>query len=54
MWNDEPTASAAIADHEVNPEYETHLGQVTADGRRYVSIWLRGQRWSGWLEAETD
>ncbi|UJQ86599.1 hypothetical protein SEA_PENGUINLOVER67_77 [Mycobacterium phage PenguinLover67] len=54
MWNDAPTPAAALADHETNPEYEVHLGQVTSDGRRRASIWLAGQRWSGWLEAEGD
>lgn len=54
MWNDRPTPAEAIPDHETNPEYEVHLGQVSADGRRYVSCWLQGQRWSGWLEAEAD
>lgn len=56
MWNDPntpaPTASEAVADHETNPEYEVHLGQETTDGRRYVSFWLRGARWSGWLDRE--
>lgn len=60
MWNDQPgdtptpapTPAEAIPDHEQNPEYEVHLGQVTTDGRRYVSFWLRGQRWSGWLDRD--
>lgn len=48
-WADLPTGEDAVRDHERNPEYEVHLGQVTADGRRLASIWLQGERWSGWL-----
>lgn len=50
MWDDRPAPREALADHQVNPEYGVHLGQVTADGRRRASFWLQGQRWSGWLE----
>lgn len=49
QWTDRPRADAAIADHETNPEYKMHVGQLTSDGRRCVSIWLHGQRWSGFL-----
>jgi hypothetical protein len=52
QWQQRPSSREALSDHEHNPEYEVHLGQVTQDGRRRVSVWLQGQRWSGWLEAE--
>jgi hypothetical protein len=48
-WENPPTARGAWTDHEVNPEYELHLGQIDAHGTRTVSIWLRGARWSGHL-----
>ncbi|QGH75325.1 hypothetical protein I5G61_gp77 [Mycobacterium phage Quesadilla] len=55
MWNDPPeTEAQAIRDHEVNPEYEVHLGQPDVHGRRRASIWLQGQRWTGWLEPAAD
>jgi len=46
------TPRQVVADHEQNPEYEIHVGRpVHADGqvRRYVSLWLRGGRFCGWL-----
>jgi hypothetical protein len=48
------THSQVVADHEQNPEYEVHVGRpVHADGqvRRYASLWLRGERFCGWLVA---
>src|SRR3954467_7826921 len=48
------TARQAVDDHERNPEYELHVGRVveTDQGaRRYVSVWLRGRRFHGWLVA---
>lgn len=42
----------AIVDHERNPEYEVHVGQIVSlngQSRRLVSIWLAGTRWSGYL-----
>ena len=47
-------AGQAVDDHERNPEYELHVGRVveTDQGvRRYVSVWLRGRRFHGWLVA---
>ena len=47
-------ATRAVDDHECNPEYELHVGRIveTDTGpRRYVSVWLRGQRFHGWLVA---
>src|SRR4051794_30064233 len=44
----------AVDDHERNPEYELHVGRIveTDQGaRRYVSVWLRGRRFHGWLVA---
>jgi hypothetical protein len=44
----------AVDDHERNPEYELHVGRIveTDQGaRRYVSVWLRGRRFHGWLIA---
>jgi hypothetical protein len=46
------TADQVVADHEQNPEYEVHVGRIVhAEGqeRRYVSLWLRGERFCGWL-----
>jgi hypothetical protein len=48
------TARRAVDDHERNPEYELHVGRIveTDQGaRRYVSVWLRGRRFHGWLIA---
>ena len=55
-WDSVPNMSAgrAVDDHERNPEYELHVGRVveTDQGvRRYVSVWLRGRRFHGWLVA---
>jgi hypothetical protein len=47
-------AAQAVDDHERNPEYELHVGRMveTDQGaRRYVSVWLRGRRFHGWLVA---
>jgi hypothetical protein len=47
-------AGQAVDDHERNPEYELHVGRMveTDQGaRRYVSVWLRGRRFHGWLVA---
>ncbi len=47
-------AGHAVDDHERNPEYELHVGRMveTDQGaRRYVSVWLRGRRFHGWLVA---
>jgi len=44
----------AVADHANNPEHELHCGRITIHpegDRRYVSLWLSGQRWCGWLTA---
>lgn len=51
-WDERPSPVAAIRDHETNPEYELHVGQVTIVGDRRVSIWLCGERWSGWLQKD--
>ncbi|WP_433505465.1 hypothetical protein ACQP04_02535 [Pseudonocardia halophobica] len=48
------TTDEVVADHERNPEYELHMGRLfEADGRarRYVSLWLQGARYHGWLDA---
>jgi hypothetical protein len=48
------TTEEIVADHERNPEYELHVRRlVEADGRarRYVSLWLHGARFHGWLDA---
>jgi len=45
-------AAQAVDDHECNPEYELHVGRIveTDQGaRRYVSVWLQGRRFHGWL-----
>lgn len=46
-WDTRPNPDEAVADHETNPEYEVHVGQVDAYGARLCSVWLQGQRWIG-------
>lgn len=46
-----------IVDHEENPEHELHVGRVVkaVQGQpdcRYVSIWIAGKRWRGFLVEE--
>jgi hypothetical protein len=55
-WTPLATATHArvIVDHEQNPEYELHVGRpirTENEVRRYVSVWLRGVRYYGWLVA---
>jgi hypothetical protein len=52
-WNRRPSPRDTQLDHEANPEYEVHLGQIGSDGTRRVSIWLRGERWTGDLYRST-
>lgn len=47
----------AVRDHEINPEYELHIGRVLKqEGRdiRCVSIWIAGKRWTGFLTEGED
>jgi hypothetical protein len=52
-WSPQGPEFDAVADHELNPQYEVHLGRVVnhPEGtRRYVSVWLGAEgRWHGWL-----
>jgi hypothetical protein len=42
-----------VRDHEDNPEYEVHAGRLIKSAghldKRLVSIWLKGERFTGFL-----
>lgn len=46
-----------VKDNEDNPEYEVHIGRLIASqgsirNQRYVSVWVQGVRFSGYLTEE--
>lgn len=47
-----------VKDHEDNPEYELHVGRLISPGKgtsrnqRFVSVWIQGKRFSGYLSEQ--